>query len=135
MATARRSTARRTTTRGTAKTGTKRAPREVKPKTLKVEKRDIVIQPIQYAVMDNYVMPSEKVPKGVKLPSNGYGSDGSNRRYEINGAKVFRVGDDLALIQFPCGDYIFVNLDAMAELFQTVKTLDVTKAPPSVNED
>lgn len=100
------------------------------PKKLRVEKKDVVIQPIQYAVLNDYVLRAK--PGTVKIPEGRYGAaEGSSQREKINGAHVYRVEDGTAMIQFPCGDYLCASIDNLIELLNAVKELDITKAPRS----
>lgn len=132
MATARRTTKAATMKR---KTATKpRAKKAAAPAGLEIVNKDIVIQPVQYVVMDGYVIVNENdngaVSKDFDYPRNEYGDEvGASQRFNLNNAHVYRTKENQAYIQFRCGDYLFLHIDQMIELLQAVKGLDITIKP------
>lgn len=121
---ARASSAKSTTKGKTSKT------RE--PVKLNIVKKDKVVEAVQY-VNGSYAVAT--TPPGLSMPKVKYygteSNEGSSQADNLRGAHIYRVAENTAMIQFGCGDYLFVNIDKMIETMQAVKGLDITKAPRS----
>jgi hypothetical protein len=117
-------------TRNTSKTATKRATDSAEPK---VVKKETVIQYIDFG----YVATSAPPGVGPAVMYGSYGNDdeGSEKDADLDASRAYNVGNGVMLVQFSCGDYVYINIEKLEKVISTVKAFAPIQRPPSIYED
>jgi hypothetical protein len=71
-----------------------------------------------------------------KVPKDRYGDpSGSSKTADAARGRIFRTGENTALLQLSCGDYLGINLPRFIEMLQTVQGLEIVEKIPEPGED